>query len=97
MIYVFRTTTCELCKETFPNQVIEGGRKIDIFEIEKPAEGHYLILEVLGMPTGRSFQMIRLPLGKILNVGRGHESDVRVADISVSRSHANLKYDKATE
>jgi pSer/pThr/pTyr-binding forkhead associated (FHA) protein len=26
-------------------------------------------------------------------LGRGHESDVRVSDISVSRCHAILKYD----
>lgn len=28
-------------------------------------------------------------------LGRGHESDVRVSDISVSRCHAILKYDPA--
>lgn len=28
-------------------------------------------------------------------LGRGHESDVRVSDISVSRCHAILKYDTA--
>ncbi|MCQ2821357.1 MAG: FHA domain-containing protein [archaeon] len=27
-------------------------------------------------------------------IGRGHESDVRINDISVSRSHALLKYDR---
>ena len=27
------------------------------------------------------------------NLGRGHESEVRVSDISVSRCHAILKYD----
>lgn len=29
----------------------------------------------------------------IFKLGRGHESDVRVSDISVSRCHAILKYD----
>ena len=28
-------------------------------------------------------------------LGRGHESDVRVSDISVSRCHAILKYDSS--
>ncbi|MCQ2817275.1 MAG: FHA domain-containing protein [archaeon] len=31
-----------------------------------------------------------------ITIGRGHESDVRINDISVSRSHALLKYDKDT-
>lgn len=30
----------------------------------------------------------------VFKLGRGHESDVRVSDISVSRFHATLKYDK---
>ena len=30
----------------------------------------------------------------IIKIGRGHESDVRINDISVSRVHALLKYDK---
>lgn len=31
-----------------------------------------------------------------ITIGRGHESDVRINDISVSRTHASLKYDKTT-
>jgi len=29
---------------------------------------------------------------KVFKLGRGHESDVRVSDISVSRCHALVKY-----
>ena len=32
----------------------------------------------------------------IITIGRGHESDVRINDISVSRSHASLKYNSQT-
>jgi hypothetical protein len=32
----------------------------------------------------------------IIKIGRGHESDVRINDISVSRVHALLKYDTVT-
>lgn len=28
----------------------------------------------------------------VFKLGRGHESDVRISDISVSRTHAILKY-----
>ena len=31
-----------------------------------------------------------------ITIGRGHESDVRINDISVSRSHASLKYNAST-
>ena len=32
----------------------------------------------------------------VIKIGRGHESDVRINDISVSRVHALLKYDNVT-
>ncbi len=31
---------------------------------------------------------------KLFKLGRGHESDVRVSDISVSRCHALVKYNE---
>lgn len=69
------------------------GKKIEIFAIERPTQGQYLILEVLGMPAGRTYQVIRLPERQSLKVGRGHDSDVRVADISVSRCHSLIRLD----
>lgn len=29
-----------------------------------------------------------------IKLGRGHDADIRIADISVSRCHATLKYEK---
>ena len=40
----------------------------------------------------KSIHVIKLN-GENITIGRGHESDVRINDISVSRSHACLKYD----
>ena len=40
----------------------------------------------------KSIHVIKLT-GENITIGRGHESDVRINDISVSRSHACLKYD----
>jgi len=34
------------------------------------------------------------PDKKVFKLGRGHESDVRVSDISVSRCHALVKYNE---
>ena len=33
---------------------------------------------------------------QLFKLGRGHESDVRVSDISVSRCHALIKFNKDT-
>jgi|LauGreDrversion4_2_1035121.scaffolds.fasta_scaffold13312_4 hypothetical protein len=35
--------------------VKEKNKKIEIFKIQRPTDGHYIILEVLGMPTGKTF------------------------------------------
>ena len=43
----------------------------------------------------KSIHVIKLT-GENITIGRGHESDVRINDISVSRSHACLKYDSNT-
>lgn len=51
-------------------------------------------MEVLGMPAGKTIQVIRLTSKKPLKIGRGHEADIRVADISVSRNHAYIRFDK---
>ena len=45
------------------------------------------------MPNGKTYQVIRLSERHSLKVGRGHDSDVRVADISVSRCHSLLRLD----
>ena len=35
--------------------VRENGKKIEIFKINRPTDGHYLVMEVLGMPSGKTF------------------------------------------
>ncbi len=66
-IYLYRMASCELCKVNFPgiyiyikvkfciDYVKEKNKKIEIFKILRPTDGHYIILEVLGMPTGKTF------------------------------------------
>ena len=43
----------------------------------------------------KSIHVIKLT-NDIIEIGRGHECDVRINDISVSRVHALLKYDTVT-
>ena len=40
--------------------VKDNKKKIEIFKVNRPTEGQYLIMEVLGMPNGKTFQIIRL-------------------------------------
>jgi hypothetical protein len=44
----------------FIDFVKDNKKKIEIFKINRPTEGQYIIMEVLGMPNGKTFQIVRL-------------------------------------
>ena len=64
-------------------------------EQDIPVDRNYLLLESLTFEKNSS-RMVHLIMPdsekKVFKLGRGHESDVRVSDISVSRCHALVKY-----
>ena len=66
-----------------------------MIDLQKPSGCDYIILESLNQMKEncniKSIHVIQLN-GDELTIGRGHESDVRINDISVSRKHAVLKY-----
>ena len=65
-------------------------------DVEVPEERNFLWLESLTFEKNSS-RMVHLIMPdverNVFRLGRGHESDVRVSDISVSRCHAIIKYD----
>merc|ERR1712195_370619 len=67
---------------------------MNLVQYEKP-EGNYLVLESLNQEknTSRIIHIIRpSELKDCFKLGRGHESDLRINDISVSRCHAKIKF-----
>jgi len=65
-------------------------------DVEVPEDRKFLWLESLTFEKNSS-RMVHLIMPEAqsssFKLGRGHESDIRVSDISVSRCHAILKYD----
>ena len=76
-------------------KVTSEGKIFDIVDISKPEDGSpYLILE----DFNENMQFIgvfilRLGGKNTFTIGRAHDADIRVSDISVSRQHAQLQYD----
>lgn len=65
---------------------------VELFRIPKPAVP-FVILESRHQPSGNTgFHFLSFSTRESVRLGRGHEADVRVADISVSRLHATLRY-----
>jgi hypothetical protein len=91
--YYWESFHCEICKHAFPLSLSLKGRKYDLFKLEKP--GHTTVaLEMLGKDRqSRGVHLISMKPNSAVRFGRGHESDVRISDISVSRLHAQLSYD----
>jgi FHA domain len=57
--------------------------------------GYYIVLESLPLEknSSRTIHVLGFSEQKMMySMGRGHESEVRVNDISVSRCHAKIKY-----
>ena len=95
--YNIKSFNCEICKTPYPFKFkLKGVEKpFELIDLQKPVNCDYIVLESLNQMKDncniKSIHVIQLT-GDELTVGRGHESDVRINDISVSRSHAKLKY-----
>jgi len=101
--YNIKSYNCEICKFPYPFRFSVNNTKgdiiYDLIEIVRPSDKSYIILESLNQLKDnnnlKSIHVIILEDEKI-TLGRGHESDVRINDISVSRQHAVLIFDSNT-
>lgn len=86
---------CEICKHAYPYLFKVDGTVYKLVDITKPSSGHFIVMESLPLEknTSRTIHILSFSQDKqTFNMGRGHESEVRVNDISVSRCHAIIKY-----
>ena len=91
---------CPNCKEQYPLRYkLENEQNINyiIKEYQEPKEGDYIILESLDYFLNekhcKSIHFIKLN-NDCINIGREAENDIIEKDISISRFHAVIKYNK---
>ena len=96
--YNIKSFNCEICKTPYPFKFKLNGieKPFELIELDKPVGCDYIVLEYLNQMKEncniKSIHVIQLGNDELI-IGRGHESDIRINDISVSRSHAKLRYD----
>lgn len=93
--YYWKKFECEICKQAYPYIFKVDKLLYKLIEIEKPKQPYYICMESLPLDknTSRMIHMLAVsPEKERFKLGRGHESEVRVNDISVSRCHAIIKY-----
>ena len=65
------------------------GKPIEILEYELP-DKDFIVLESVTLQNIRIVHVINMEQCQFIRVGRGHDADIRVTDISVSRFHARI-------
>lgn len=68
------------------------GKPIEILEYELP-DKDFIVLESVTLQNIRIVHVINMKEREFIRVGRGHDADIRVTDISVSRFHARINRD----
>lgn len=95
--YFWKSFECEICKSSYPYSILHAENRYSLINVKKPKTGSFIMLESLDHEKNTS-RMIHImtptaSLGKF-KLGRGHESDIRVTDISVSRVHVIINCNK---
>lgn len=93
--YQWKKLECEVCKIPLPRKLIFKNQVHELINIERP-DCPYIILEKIGGQneggTGSTLSLIVPTENDSIKLGRGHQCDLRISDISVSRIHAFLKF-----
>ncbi len=92
----WKTFECELCKESFPYIFQYKGKRWEMCTNHRPEKSDtpYIVLESIrnDKNNSRYVHTIVVENKTEFKLGRGHESDLRVNDISVSRCHVVIRY-----
>ena len=85
--YFWKALECELCKEPFENKM--RSSMFAIMQFDKP-DKNYMILESIKSAPAKVVHVFDLRYDSF-KVGRSVETDMKIADISVSRTHSYFK------
>jgi len=93
--HYWRTFECEICKQAYPYIFKIGTNIYRLVTLTKPASNRYIVMESLPLEknSSRTIHVLNFADDNTqFKMGRGHDSEVRVNDISVSRCHAIINY-----
>lgn len=94
--YFYRPLTCELCKKAYPTDVVIEEAKTPLVQVPR-TQAPFIVLENMARDhaqhSSRGLHVVSLA-EKFLKIGRGNENDVRIADVSISRCHATIRFDQ---
>ena len=89
LLYYWKSIDCEVCQHTYPLPLLTKWKGCDLFPHDLPSRPCVILESLKGSLSLFLFSLLKTDCVK---VGRGHEADVRISDISVSRSHATITF-----
>ena len=90
MIYTFNQISCELCKEIFPDFIKVNNTFYQIWDFSESKFKNYISLDTLPLNGQKSIYIISFDNKNEIKIGRSHESDLRITDVTVSRMHCQI-------
>ena len=90
---------CDVCLSPYPLRfrIPEFNKVYEFIDINQPEEFNYVVLETLDYIKEKNnikkVHFIRLK-DEVIKIGRNNTNDIRDEDISISRTHCELKFDK---
>jgi len=99
--FFYRPLACELCKAVYPSYInitcsdginTERWPMVEVPRTKAPFIALENMVRDSQQHSTRGLHVISLADNKLLKLGRGHESDVRIADVSISRCHATIRF-----
>ena len=90
MIYTFNQISCELCKEIFPDFIKVNNTFYQIWDFSESKFKNYISLDTLPLNGQKSIYIISFDNKNVIKIGRSHESDLRITDVTVSRMHCQI-------
>ncbi|EGR29443.1 hypothetical protein IMG5_155500 [Ichthyophthirius multifiliis] len=93
-IISWKKSDCEICKTQLPKHIKYKNQIKDLIQIDIPEKPHIIFesLEKDKKVFKNLFIFYTDENEKEIKIGRGHSSEVRISDISVSRTHSMIKY-----
>ena len=95
LYFHWKKLECEVCKEPMPKVIEYGEKRISLFSINRPQLPYILMENVCrDKRISKGMYLVQMLPNDHIKLGRGHQCDLRVSDISVSRLHAVIKYER---
>ena len=86
--FFWKALECELCKTAFETSM--KGRLFQIMDFERP-DDDYLVMESVKSAPAKVIHVFYLNRSNEFKIGRSVDTDMKIADISVSRVHSHIR------